>query len=754
MLMNKDINCLNFKGLFTFLERYHGAQAVGMVTRGLVNNSDFQVQNKLDPGKLTSVQPHHLIDPAYWVSNAFSLQLLANINTVVARENPLFIAGCGAVKEGLSKSTLFAGRLLGPSALIRQAARINSRLNRTKDVVVTRHNAEMVWVELRYRDGFRVTRDVCNWNLGIYTGLIRSAGVRRVHSSETRCVLRGDPCCEFHLAWKKAGPMKRISRGFLTWLVRHDIRQMIEEHEATLNERDQLISQLVRSEEKYRTLFEDSMEAMNLTRNGLLYDVNPSWLALHGYGHKSEVIDADIMDFIHPDDHDILAQRRRQWPDIPKGIFQIRDVRKDGTTVDVDVYSTPITVSGESMILTTIRDITAIRQAEQAREELELRLQRVEKMEAMGTLVGGVAHDLNNMLSGIVSYPELLLMQIPEESPLRGPVQTIHQTGKRAAAIVQDLLTMSRRGVMVREVLDLNALIESCLQGPAFEKMLADHPLVSVRQELADDACQILGSPIHLNTTVMNLIANALEAMRDGGVIRVCTENCTVDQPVAGYDDVKPGEYVKLTVADTGVGIAPEDLHRIFEPFYTKKKMGRGGTGLGMSVVWGAVKDHQGFIDACSTSERGTEFCLYFPMTRKLSGRKNNETLVPGWKGDGETILVVDDSREQREIAYKILTEMGFSVETVVSGEAALEYLTERSVDLVILDMIMDPGMDGLDTYKKIITIKPDQKTLIASGFSETERVWEAQRLGAGTYVRKPYAIETIARAVHGVFNQ
>ena len=493
---------------------------------------------------------------------------------------------------------------------------------------------------------------------------------------------------------------------------------------------------------------------MNLTRDGRICDANPAWLALHGYSDKAEVMDKDVMEFIHPDDHHILAQRRSQWPAVPDRIFQIRDIRKDGSVVDVEVYSTCLVVSGTPMILATIRDVTAILKAEREREQLELRLQRAEKMEAMGTLVGGVAHDLNNILSGIVSYPELLLMQLPEDSPLRGPVQTIQETGTKAAAIVQDLLTMARRGVTIAEVVNLNTLVENYLESPEFKKMLSHHPLVSVQRELNPGPCHILGSPVHLSKTVMNLVSNAAEAMPDGGVVEVSTETCTVEQAVSGYDEVKPGAYVKLTVTDTGTGIAPEDLNRIFEPFYTKKKMGRSGTGLGMSVVWGTVKDHKGFINAHSTPGQGSTFSLYFPLTHKHPEHRNDEATVATWKGAGQSILVVDDSREQREIAFNILTEMGYVVETVPSGEAALDFLATRSVDLVILDMIMEPGMDGLDTYKKITAIRPGQKALIASGFSETQRVREAHRLGAGAYVRKPYTIQSIARAVHGVFGQ
>ena len=748
MLMQKDINCINFKGLFAYIEQELGATAIDTITHGLVDNPEFQVQDKLNPERLVAVERRHLVDSAYWVSNAFSLQLLGNVHQVIQDPNPLFVAGVGAVKTGLSKSALFAGRLLGPSALVRQMARINSRFNHTKDVVVIRHEPRMVRVELHYHDQFEVTADVCNWNLGIYTGMVSAAGGRRPRSQEVRCVLRGDPCCEFHLTWKSDDWLKRMIRGPLVRLLRDDINEMMVEHEATLTERDQLISQLVRSEEKYRTLFEDSMEAMTVSRGGRIADVNPAWLALHGYTDKEEVVGRDVLTFIHPEDRPIFTRRRQTRPDKSERIFCIRDLRRDGSYVEVEVYSTRITVTGEAMILTTIRDITLIRKAERERAQLELRLQRVEKMEAMATLVGGVAHDLNNILSGIVSYPELLLMQIPEDSPMRSAVETIHDTGKRAAAIVQDLLTMARRAVVVTEVVDLNAVIANYLKSPEHRKMLSIHSDVAVLRELAPDVWHISGSPVHLNKTVMNLVSNAAEAMPDGGVIRIATENCTVDRQVAGYDKIEPGHYVRMTVSDNGIGIAPEDLHRIFEPFYTKKKMGYSGTGLGMSVVWGTVKDHNGFIDARSRPGKGTTFTLYFPMTEASLAPTDDEPLLEGYRGEGESILVVDDNLQQREIAHKILSELGYRVETVPSGEAALDWLKTRSVDVVILDMIMDPGIDGLETYRRLIAIHPGQKTLIASGFSETDRVRKAQRLGAGAFVRKPYAIHTIARAV------
>jgi CheY-like chemotaxis protein len=246
----------------------------------------------------------------------------------------------------------------------------------------------------------------------------------------------------------------------------------------------------------------------------------------------------------------------------------------------------------------------------------------------------------------------------------------------------------------------------------------------------------------------MNLVSNAAEAMLDGGEIFITTENRHMDKNISGFDEIDKGDYATLIIQDTGIGIPPEDMERIFEPFYTKKTMGRSGTGLGMAVVWGTVKDHRGYIDLQSTEGKGTEITLYFPVTRKVFSQDAEMDSIQDVMGKGETILVVDDIMEQRQIATEILEKLGYAVTTVPSGEEAIEYLHDHTTDLLVLDMIMEPGIDGLDTYKKILEIHPDQKSIIASGYSESARVKEAQQLGAGTYVKKPYLLEKIGRAI------
>ena len=396
------------------------------------------------------------------------------------------------------------------------------------------------------------------------------------------------------------------------------------------------------------------------------------------------------------------------------------------------------------------KEIEDRKRGENERLELEARLSQAQKMEAIGMLAGGVAHDLNNILSGIVSFPELLLLELPEESPLRETVSIIKRSGEKAATIVQDLLTLARRGVQVTETINLNTIINDYKNSPEFANLSQTYPKIELRCDLDDSLGDFIGSPVHLSKIVMNLVSNAFEAVTESGRVTVKTSNRHIDTPIAGYEDMQPGDYVTLSVKDNGVGISEEDVQRIFEPFYTKKVMGRSGTGLGMAVVWGTVKDHKGHIEVNSKIDEGTLITIYFPVpTESIAKTTQADVNLSDIMGNGEKILVVDDVPEQLFIASSILKKLNYKVQTAPSGEAAVDYLKTNSADLVILDMVMDPGMDGLDTYKQVLAYNPNQKAVIASGFSETGRVKETMALGAGAYVKKPYSIADLGKAVY-----
>lgn len=420
--------------------------------------------------------------------------------------------------------------------------------------------------------------------------------------------------------------------------------------------------------------------------------------------------------------------------------FESKYKKKNGEIFPVEVNVNYVEFKGKQYYCAFARDLSE-------RKLIESKLEQAQKLEAIGTLTGGVAHDLNNVLGGLVGYPELILMDMPKDSPLIKPLTRIKESGVKAAAIVQDLLTLARRGAVVHNVVNLNEIISDYLETPEHETLARFHPGIEFKIDLEPNLLNTIGSSIHISKTIMNLVSNAAEAIKKGGTVCIYTINIHLDKSLSGFELVQAGDYVKLTVSDTGKGILLKDQKKIFEPFYTKKTMGRSGTGLGMTVVRGTMEDHNGYIDIQSSEGMGTKFHLYFPITPRELIKSIESFSIKNYKGN-ESILVVDDVKEQREIAEAMLTSLGYNVDTVSSGEEAVEYIRRDKADLLILDMIMDPGIDGLETYQKILKINPKQKVIIASGFSETDRVKEAQRIGAGAYVKKPYLIERIAVSV------
>ncbi len=533
-----------------------------------------------------------------------------------------------------------------------------------------------------------------------------------------------------------------------------ELRQVNEKLLKEIDDRIEAEKALRASEEKYRELA-NSLPQMVFETDlyGNITFANRNTYELLGYSKKdfksgitvSQILAAETPEQIERQFQTILEGAK------PNGTEYFAR-RKDGGVFPIEIHSIAVKDSGKTVGMRGIFiDLTEKKHAEAEQKQLEGQLQRAQKMEALGTMAGGVAHDLNNILSGIVSYPDLLLMQLEPDSPLRDPIEVMQESGKKAAAIVQDLLTLTRRGLMIQNIVNLNDIIKVYLESPEQQKLMSFHPNVTLDYNLEPNLLNIEGSNVHLTKSLMNLISNAAEAMIAGGRIQIRTENRYLSQCIKGYDAIKEGDYVVLTIRDDGQGIAPEDIGRIFEPFFTKKKMGRSGTGLGMAVVWGTVKDHNGYIDVASTEGVGSEFTLYFPATRKLKKIDANQESISAYSGNGEAILVVDDVKEQRQIASEMLLKLGYQVHTVSSGEEAVDYLQAHYADVIVLDMIMDPGMDGLDTFQQVRRLRPSQKTIIASGFSETERVKEAVRLGAGPYIKKPYTWTRLGQAVKSV---
>jgi PAS domain S-box-containing protein len=539
-----------------------------------------------------------------------------------------------------------------------------------------------------------------------------------------------------------------VSNGFLLMLFKYWNRQKT----ARLRMQDAL-SLMKRSERNLNSIITTIPDIVfRLDTNGRIIFIS---LAITKYNKQpEELIGRHILDLVSPEDKTAADYRVNERRTGKRATFNLEirlllstaskpnAVEERYFSVSAEgIYSQPVPNANSFLGTQGIaRDIDH-------NKHLENQLERSKKLEAIGSLAAGVAHDLNNILSGIVSYPDLLLLDLPPDSPMRDMVKSIQQSGERAAAIVQDMLTIARRGVKTQDIINVNNTIKEYLETLEFKKVLDSHTNIEICTQLSDDVMNIKGSAFHLLKVITNLVRNATEAMPSGGTVLVSTRNRYLDTTLHLYETIPEGEYVRVRIQDDGVGIKADDLSRIFEPFYSKKSMDQSGSGLGMTVVWSTVKDHCGYVDVQSAEGEGTRFDLYFPVTREERGHLDTRVVLEDYLGT-ETVLVVDDIAEQRDIAVRMLSKLGYSVASASSGEEAVALVHERPVDIIVLDMVMLPGMDGFETFQRIRQTHPSQKAIIASGYAESERVKTMLTMGAGAFIRKPYSLEKIGLAV------
>lgn len=445
---------------------------------------------------------------------------------------------------------------------------------------------------------------------------------------------------------------------------------------------------------------------------------------------------------------------------------EFRVQRPDGTTVHIKADGLVLrNDEGKPVRMIGLNtDITDRKMSEEREKAMQSRLERAARMESLGVLAGGVAHDLNNVLGPLVVLPELIsedladLKNLNLEETLEN-LDVISSSAKRAANIVRDLVQLGRRGQYNLVQLDLSAL--ECLSPNCkmINRLKADHPNAAVSIKPGKGPLRIMGDESHLSRAISNLLQNAAEAMDKKGQVTVKTFKKHLNASLAGYETVPKGDYAVIEIADEGEGMTKEQLGRIFEPFYTRKQRSdRSGSGLGLSVVNGIIKDHAGFIDVDSEVGKGSVFTVYLPLIEP-SNAEREEALTEAFVGGSERILLVDDEPAQRLVGRKALKRYGYDVAEAEDGHQALVYFikakesgAESPYEIVVLDMIMEEDFDGLDTYEAILKLYPNQKVLVVSGHAENRRAGAARDLGAA-WLSKPYKTGDLIRAVRKVLD-
>jgi signal transduction histidine kinase/CheY-like chemotaxis protein len=411
---------------------------------------------------------------------------------------------------------------------------------------------------------------------------------------------------------------------------------------------------------------------------------------------------------------------------------------------EICVQSMARAPSGEWLIAFLIGSLPARRDSQDVASAVEARIARAERLEMAGTLAGQIAHDFNNLLTPLLAYPDLIRREI-QDNPVAGEyLDIMERTTGDMMRLTQQLLSLARRGQVGNDVFSVNDVIEQVVK--LMQKTMPAG--IAAVLELAPDLLAVKGSKDQVRRVVENLLQNAIDAMGETGRLSVRTENVYLDAPVGQYAGVNIGEYIKIGVTDTGTGIPAEIKDKVFDPFFTTKRASKQrGTGLGLSIVHGIVRDHRGYVDMDTAVGKGSTFHVYLPITRQSVPRAAGDALPHG----SEHILVVDDDPLQVQVLSSLLGVLGYKAIGARSGEECVKMIRDegRRFDLVILDMIMEEGMDGLDTFTAIKAVVPSQRAILISGFSKAaRRIVKAQQMGAGTYLRKPLTIERVAAAV------
>jgi CheY-like chemotaxis protein len=379
-------------------------------------------------------------------------------------------------------------------------------------------------------------------------------------------------------------------------------------------------------------------------------------------------------------------------------------------------------------------------------------------MQSLSVLAGGVAHDLNNVLGPLVALPDVILSELDSwDLPartvvdVRADIECIKGASLRAAQTIKDLLTLGRQGQVAKSVLDLNTLVRDCLSDGTFRLLQEQRDRVTVKLNLSHEPANIRGSDPHIARALTNLIKNAVEAMSGQGEVTVSVHATELLDALVGYETIEPGNYVVLSVADTGRGIAQADLSRLFEPFFSNKRHTESsGTGLGLAIVHGVVKEHDGFVDVVSTECSGTTFRLYFPRWLEKAATIKPAQEAPVVRA---RVMVVDDSQVQLRTARRILSHLGYEVETIESGAQAHRIFADAAgsgqtpYDLVLLDMNLNEQRDGLELFGVLRGWFPSLRAILVSGHAPNERVAKAVQQGVA-WLAKPYTADELGSAV------
>ncbi len=497
--------------------------------------------------------------------------------------------------------------------------------------------------------------------------------------------------------------------------------------------------ELAISEQRFRELFDNASDGVVvLDKNGIIINLNNKFCEMHGFD-KSTLVGTHFKFLEVEDRKEENEEKLRRILHGDPIVFETEHYKRDGTRIILEVSSKGINIGGELFVQSFHRDITE-------KKAIQEQLLHSQKMESIGSFAGGIAHNFNNLLTAILGYAELLQEYSNLDADSKHRVNNIESSARKAGVLVSKLLGFARSDTFEILPLNLNDVIDDSVK--LLEGVL--NKRIGLKTNLSNNIPTIEGDPNQIEQVIMNLMVNARDAMPDGGLITIETSVTEVTKDrldISTY--IMPGRYILLTISDTGFGIPKKIINRIFEPFFTTKEKGK-GTGLGLAMVYGVIKDHKGYITARSEVGKGTTFDIYFPV----SGKTVYKTIKPqqsSLSGD-ENILVVDDEEDVLNFIRDILETHGYKVLPENNPLAAIDIFKKLSdkIQLVITDVTMSL-MDGKDLIKNLRTINPDIKIIVVSGYSNEAITKDNTMIDA--FIRKPFEVYQLLSTVRSILN-
>lgn len=508
--------------------------------------------------------------------------------------------------------------------------------------------------------------------------------------------------------------------------------------------RKQYESFLFSSEKRYRTLFDNAGDALFVHDfESFFQDVNELACQKLGYT-RQELLKLCFKDIVTPECARAIPQLMESLKKDGHFVFEGIHVRKNGDTFPFEGNSRVIDYDGKLAVMTISRDISERKKAEEEQKKLRQLLRQAQKMEALGALAGGIAHDFNNILFPIVGYTEMAYEELPPQSKARTYLSAILKASERAGDLIRQILTFSRETEHEPKPLKIQVILKETIK-----LLRASLPAnIELRFRMKETG-PILADAAQMHQVIMNLCTNAFHAMEEkGGVIDICLDTVKLDEmEVKGYVGLSPGEYIKLTVSDTGCGMSPEIIERIFDPYFTTKEKGK-GTGLGLSIVHGIIKSHHGHISVYSEVGKGSTFHIYLPLLQcKVDMAKIEDQ--PGLEKGTERVLLVDDEKPIVDMLNIMLSSLGYQVTYRTSSIEALEAFKYQPhhFDIVLTDAFM-PNMTGLELAKEILKIRADIPIVLFSGYSETTLIEKAKKIGIREVIMKPVIRKNLAATI------